>query len=202
MVQKNHPICAMKQEFLYNLFILPNKPSPRLRGKTAMWHNFLTEFHGHWPAFWGLWILFFVVLWMITKGNDDPPRGDGGTMRRSIELLLVVLLLSGCASVQSDSYDVICGGGFTDKYGITWDWECPRNSPCPQKHCCFRPRYCKGCSGGTEYPNPPPKEAICKKISEMERCTTDCYKHIISDQEVCLRACDHIINGIPYEDME
>lgn len=64
-------------------------------------------------------------------------------MRRSVEILLVVLLLSGCASIQKQ-----------------------------------------------------------KEISEIDKCTRGCYKHILADKEMCSRSCIHLINGIPYEDME
>lgn len=92
-------------------------------------------------------------------------------------------MLVGCCTSQTEGLQevqmanlqvqdkVICGGGFTDKDGISWNWGCPEgqrgNSGCYQKDCCYYPFYNKESYANPKYPlNKPSWDECCKGAEE------------------------------------
>ena len=50
--------------------------------------------------------------------------------------VLLLLICSVCYAKTEYAHPVICGGGFTDKYGVSWAYENERETVC-----CYRPFY-------------------------------------------------------------
>lgn len=81
-------------------------------------------------------------------------------------LLVCGFLMAGCAAADAHDLakDSMCGGGYTDKNGVTWDWigKYP--------HCCYKPRYCVECMGGNikEHDGRPHKNEICNEYTDEQ----------------------------------
>lgn len=87
-------------------------------------------------------------------------------MRLGLIFSIIILLFS----VKCSAKELVsCGGGFTDKDGITWDWECPnKDHTCFIEECCYSPRICDKCYSAVEVKSP----------KDEERCKNDINKYI------------------------
>lgn len=76
-------------------------------------------------------------------------------------VFLSVLFL-GCFSASAQDFRgvVVCGGGYTDKYGVTWSFSCPNGAECKEKNCCYYPWICKDCSSSVPL-DPPEIQKRC-----------------------------------------
>lgn len=86
-----------------------------------------------------------------------------------ISLLIIFIILS-FKNGESMDYGIesICGGGYTDKYGITWDWRGINNT------CWYEPRICLECKGNGE--SEPPEGIdfnLLKKYKNLAKIAID-----------------------------
>lgn len=66
--------------------------------------------------------------------------------------ILLILICSVCYGKTEYAHPVICGGGFTDKYGVSWSYENESGTVC-----CYRPFYSK--ENGQAYEQPEPDKS-------------------------------------------
>lgn len=94
-------------------------------------------------------------------------------------IIFLIVLMSGCGRTETLRFGaagyqdlieerVICGGGYTDKDGISWGWNCPNNAPCFIGECKYRPFVNEENYANPQYPSDRPAWSECYKGAKKE----------------------------------